>query len=340
MQKRVVWVIRCVMVLFLVWFFWYSFQLYQKRKETEAKMAEGSESRQVSGEIDADSDIIEFQGKRYKRNSSIKAFLCIGVDSSGTMDEKVSTAAGQADGILVVAHNVADDSIKILMIPRDTMTPITLTDLRGNVLGKDTQHITLSFAYGDGREISCERTQEAVSELLNGLRIDGYLAMNTSAIATLNDLIGGVTVQIETEGLEQADPEFQIGSVITLKGKQAETFVRYRDINQDHSAIIRMVRQKQYMEAFFNTVQAKAAIDDQVVVNLMQSIEDNMVTNMAKDQYMKIGLAVMNSQHPLTPEDIVSIPGQDITTELFDEFHHDPVESQKMVLEMFYKEQP
>lgn len=337
MQKQRATVIRCSLVLFLIWFGWYSIQLYRQRKELEAKAAENPLFLRTDG--GNSSDLIEFEGKFYKRNSTVKAFLCIGVDSAGEMEEKISTTAGQADGIMVVAHNVADDTIKILMIPRDTMTPITLTDLQGNVLGKDTHHITLAYAYGDGREVSCERTQEAVSGLLNGLRIDGYLAMNTGMISVLNDMVGGVTVQIETEGLERADPELRMGATVTLRGRQAEIFVCYRDIKQDHSAIIRMIQQKQYMEKFFNTLQLKAAGEDQLVMHIMQTVQDHMITNMAKDQYMKVALAVINSRHPLTSEDILCIPGRDVTTERFDEFYHDPVESQKLVLELFYQEQ-
>ena len=52
----------------------------------------------------------------------------------------------------------------------------------GNELGKDTQHLTLAFAYGDGKEKSCELLQEAVSNLLFDLKIDGYLAANISSI--------------------------------------------------------------------------------------------------------------------------------------------------------------
>ena len=133
------------------------------------------------------------------------------------------------------------------MIPRDTMTDITLTDLSGNVLGKDMQHLNLAYAYGDGREKSCEYMVEAVSGLLGGLKIEWYLAADMSAIPMLNDEVGGVTVTIETEGMEQRDPALVKGETITLKGKQAETFVRFRDIKIGHSALFRMDQQQQYI---------------------------------------------------------------------------------------------
>ena len=73
---------------------------------------------------------------------------------------------GQADGLFLIAQDTVRNTVKILMIPRDTMTDIMLTDLSGNELGKDLQHLNLAYAYGDGRERSCEYMAEAVSELL------------------------------------------------------------------------------------------------------------------------------------------------------------------------------
>lgn len=127
------------------------------------------------------------------------------------------------------------------------MTEITLFDYFGNELGKDVQHLTLAFAYGDGREQSCELMAEAVSDLLFGLKIDGYFAVNLRTIAVFNDEIGGVEVVIKDRGLAVRDPAFQQGEGIVLKGEQAE------------------------------------------------HIEQYAITNMAKDQYMDMGLAILNS---------------------------------------------
>lgn len=314
-------------------FLWQSWNLYQQKKETEARLAQSPYAQQAETE----EGLIEYQGDTYERNPSVKAILCIGVDSSGTMDKKVTGAGGQADGIFLIAHDVAAERVKILMIPRDTMTPITLTDLSGNILGKDIQHITLAYGYGDGRELSCEWTAEAVSELLSGLEIDGYLAMNTSLIPVLNDMVGGVTVQVVTAGMERTDPAFIQGTTLTLNGKQAERFVRFRDSNIDNSAITRMSQQKQYLEGFFTAVKQKAAQDDGVITRIMDTVQSDMITNLAKDQYLKMGLAVLDSQQALTGEDILTIPGEAVTTDLFDEFHYDPEGTQKMVLDLFYR---
>lgn len=126
-------------------------------------------------------NVIEYGGKKYRRNSYVKAILCIGVDRSGLGEKTTTGFGGQSDGLFLLAQDTARNTVKILMIPRDTLTRITLTDLSGNVLGKDVQHLTLAYAYGDGRELSCEYTVEAVSELLGGLTIDHYMAVDTDS---------------------------------------------------------------------------------------------------------------------------------------------------------------
>lgn len=82
------------------------------------------------------------------------------------------------------------------------------------------------------------------------IEIEWYMAADTSAIPVLNDEVGGVSVTIGTDGMESRDPALVKGKTVTLKGKQAEIFVRYRDIRIDHSAIYRMDQQQQYIKVF------------------------------------------------------------------------------------------
>lgn len=68
----------------------------------------------------------------------------------------LSGDGGQADGIFLLAQDTARNQIKILLIPRDTITPIMKTDIswsdkNGTELGMDLDHLSLSYAYGDGR---------------------------------------------------------------------------------------------------------------------------------------------------------------------------------------------
>lgn len=313
------------------------YRLYQQKQAMEAQIAAREHSVAEENTVPF-GDTVIFDGKSYKRSSNVKAILCIGVDRSGSLQEKKTTGfGGQADGVFLIAHDTARNTLKVLMIPRDTMTNITFTDLSGNVLGKDIQHLTLAYAYGDGREKSCAYMSEAVSELLGGLSIDHYIAMDMDAISILNDAVGGVTVTIPSDGMEKTDASFVKGDQVTLKGKQAEKFVRFRDTQKNHSALYRMDQQQEYMLRFFKTVQEKAKSNSQVVPELFELIQEYMVTDMAKNEYLKIGVDVLSSGG-IGSDDIRTLPGRGVATAKYDEFYPDQDELQKIVLELFYRE--
>lgn len=318
-------------------FAWVTVRLYEKRKETEAMIAareyvQSGESRRFQSET------IEYQGKTYRRNSYVKSILCMGVDRNGSMLETTTyTFGGQADGIFVIAQDTVRNTIKILIVPRDSMTEITMTDLSGNVLGTDIQHLTLAYAYGDGREGSCELVADALSKLLGGLSIDHYIAANIEAINIMNDSVGGVTVTIPSDGMEKRDPAFVKGARVTLHGDQAEAFVRYRDIKEAHSAVYRLQRQQEYITNFFDVVKQKSAKDSGIVTRLFGQIEEHMVTDMGKEEYLKVAVDALNTDG-LESEDFYTVPGQAIMTEVYDEFYVDQEALTPIILEMFYRE--
>lgn len=312
-------------------------RLYKQRKETEALIAAREYAKTENFDRFRGSNV-EYQGKNYRRNSYVKAILIMGVDRRGSMTETTTfTQGGQADGVFLIAQDTARNTLKILLIPRDTMTNITMTDIRGNVLGKDLQHLTLAYAYGDGRELSCERMTEAVSEFLGGMAIDHYLAADSDTITMLNDAVGGVTVTVPTDGMERADPAFVKGATLTLQGKQAESYVRYRDTKEAHSAIYRMERQRGFITGFFQAMKRESTKNSAIVTDLFDEMQDYMVTDMGKEEYLKIAMDALGSGE-LKDEDIYSVPGESIMTDIFNEFYADKEELTPIILEMFYRE--
>jgi len=330
--------------------------IYRHRQKMAAEaevqihhLYENAESEQAAGELSAeittDPDHVRFDGseviwdgKTYRRNTYMKAILCIGVDRKNKMTEtKELGEAGQADGIFLIAEDTARNRLKILMIPRDTMTEITTLNPDGTVRGKETDHLLMAYAYGDGRESSCQNMVESVTGLLHGLPIDSYLATETTMIGALNDAVGGVTVTVPTPGMEKADPKFVQGETVTLMGEQAERFVRYRDIEMDHSAVYRMNQQKEYIIQYFEALSLKSKEDSQIVSKLFSMIEEYIVTDMEKDRYMKIALDAVEAGG-LTSEDFYMVPGTDVTTDEFDEFHVDEEGMIQVLLDLFYRE--
>lgn len=345
---------------------WYGVGMYQQRKDQEAMIAARYETQQENPEEtlaemakedqeSADSgtqtekemlfeeNTVFWNGKTYKRNIYVKAVLCMGVDRDGPMTETtLSGDGGQADGIFLLANDTARGSMKILLIPRDSMTEITKTDTswtetNGAKLGEVVDHLSLSYAYGDGREKSCEYTKQAVSHLLMGLKIDSYMAADLEIIASLNDEVGGVTVTIPTMGMEQADPEFVFGQTVRLKGEQAERFVRFRDTERDNSAISRMEQQKLYISGFFQAVKEKNRTESNITEHLFEMSQDYMVTDMAKDEYLKLAINALEGEG-LTSASFKMAPGTGTATETYDEYYVDQEALVPILLDLFYRE--
>lgn len=315
---------------------WYA---YQEKKALKSLSESWEETEQELGS-EAEKSLIEYEGKKYRRNTYVKAILLMGIDRKGTLEENMVTGSGgQADGIFLIAHDTVRDSVRILLIPRDTMTPITLTDLSGNVLGKDIQHLTLAYVYGDGREKSCRYMKEAVTELLGGLGIDGYIALGMEALPVLNDTVGGVTVTIEEEGLAAADPAFVKGEKVLLKGDQAERYVRYRDIKIAQSALTRTERQKTYIAGFVQAAKRKARDEEGVITRLLEEAQPYMVTDLSKGQYMDMALGFLKSSQDFGQEDMVTLPGEAVETNLYDEYYPYQEEILPIVLDFFYREE-
>lgn len=345
---------------------WYGVGMYQQRKaeeamiaaryetqqekleETLAEMAKEDQESADSGtqtgkEMLFEENTVFWNGKTYKRNTYVKAVLCMGVDRDGPMTETtLSGDGGQADGIFLLANDTARGSMKILLIPRDSMTEITKTDTswtetNGAKLGEVVDHLSLSYAYGDGREKSCEYTKQAVSHLLMGLKIDSYMAADLEIIASLNDEVGGVTVAIPTMGMEQADPEFVFGQTVRLKGEQAERFVRFRDTERDNSAISRMEQQKLYISGFFQAVKEKSRTESNITEHLFEMSQDYMVTDMAKDEYLKLAINALEGEG-LTSASFKMAPGTGTATETYDEYYVDQEALVPILLDLFYRE--
>ena len=299
-KKKREWLVTAAVILAIL-FAAVSWNLYQEKKLAAAEAQlwreqAGTSQKEGKAGYGQVQNTIEYKGKTYRRNTYVKAILCMGIDRREPLTEmKTAGAGGQSDGIFLVAQDTARNRVQVLAIPRDTMTPIPLTDLSGNILGYDTQHLTLAYAYGDGREKSCQFMCRAVTELLDGLQIDGYMAVSMGALKPLNDAVDGVTVTIDDPELEKRDPAFKPGTSVTLMGDQAEAFLRYRDTGKSQSAVARLERQKGYIAGYAEAVKKKASREEGVALKLLETAAPYMVTNLSKDQYL---VPYLMSSHP------------------------------------------
>ena len=113
--------------------------------------------------------------------------------------------------------NPHNKTVSIITVNRNTMAPVDVYDEDGIYMGQYVKQITLQHGYGDGKELSCERTVTAVSRLFHNLPINGYVAINMDAIPALNDAVGGVPVTVLASMNSRTPPSDSfIRSVILL----------------------------------------------------------------------------------------------------------------------------
>lgn len=277
---------------------------------------------------------ILYGGKRYVYNDHLSNYLFMGVDTREEVESyETLRDAGQADAIFLVSLDRAEKSLKVLTIPRDTMTQVETFNISGKSLGFTEDHINIQYAFGDGKQKSCELMKTAVSNLLHQIPIENYCSLNMDGIPVLTKLIGGVEVVVPDDSLEEVNPDFKEGAVVTLTEENTEQFVRSRDITKTQSAIVRMNRQKIFLQAYLDKVQEKSKRDAGIVTDLYDGVKPYMVTGMGNDLFAKLLEASMT-----TPPTLQTLPGEGVQGQDFDEYHVNEDELYDLIIQMFYKE--
>ena len=280
----------------------------------------------------ADQETVEVDGVTYRKKSRLTTILVMGVDHD-TQDSYEYRKAGQADFLRLMVLDDADKTVQQLQIDRDTITPVTVLGLLGDRYEPVTQQICLGYAFGDGRQTSCEVTVEAVENLLGGQEIDQYLAMGLDGISTLNDLAGGVTVTLEDD-FSAADPAMTKGATLTLQGDQAEIFVRRRmDIGEGTNEA-RMVRQEEYLTQLSAQLESRVQQDQQFTAQVYDALQPYLVTDLAKGRLVNEVWAAKDD----TVEPAIALEGEHkVAEDGFTEFYPTEESIQKAVLELFWE---
>ena len=306
--------------------------LSQKNASSPQNGGQNSDSRNQT-DLSQNSDIVEYKGETYKYNDHLSNYLFLGIDTREAVDTYQSQAdAGQADAIFLVSMDRATEKIKVLFLPRDSMTKIEVFNPYGQSLGETTDHLNIQYAFGDGKEKSCELMKTAVSDMLDGLPIQGYCSMNMDGISVITDFVGGIQLTIPDDSLADVNPEYKKGAVVDITGETAEQFVRYRDIDKTQSALVRQERQKTFLQALVQKAQEKAGEDAGFVTGLYDSVKSYTVTNMGNDIFAKLLAA---SQNGIT--DTETVPGEGTHGENFDEYHIDEDALSDLIISMFYE---
>lgn len=279
--------------------------------------------------------IISYEGKDYIYNQDIKTYLIMGIDKDGKVEAETDyTKGGQSDAMFLLVTDASDKTISIISIHRNTMTRIETCSVEGKVLGYKEAQICIQHGYGDGKNLSCVRSVDAVSYLFYNLPIQGYLAMNMGGLPTMNDGVGGVEVTV-LDDLSSVSRGVNLkkGQTITLDGDEAYIYLRGRDTDEFDSATNRLKRQEQYITAYMKKLETIAARDTSAAVEIYESLSDYMVSSIDF-----ASLVSEISDYSYTAEQMYSIPGEVVMGKVYEEYHVDEDAFYEMILDIFYLE--
>lgn len=285
----------------------------------------------LSQDVWQDGDI-RYQGSIYRYNKDILTFLFLGIDSDAEVEVKAEgIEGGQSDAIFLLVLNPHSKEVSVIAVNRNTMTDIDVYNRLGGYIGTVKGQITLQHGYGDGAQLSCERSREVVSRLFYDLPIHGYCSINMGAVPYLNDIVGGVEVTV----LEDVG-DLKEGQTTLLWYKEAYYYLRCRDVDSFGSADRRLERQKQYLTAYAAAAKKTMKEDITLPVKLYNTLSKYMVTDITIDEASYLAARILD--YNVDPGRFYSLQGETVMGEEFEEFYVDEEALYELILEVFYEE--
>lgn len=292
------------------------------------------ESANVS--VDNSRNTITYNGTTYAYNNDMTSILCMGVDKKGMgLEDELVGTGGQADALYLVAMDTKTGKTTVIAISRDIYSDISVYSADGTYKGTENAQLCLAYAYGDGKETSCDNTVKAVERLFYNLPVNSYFAMDLSAIGELNDAIGGVYVTLEDDYLYYGMNYYgRAGDTVRLVGDYARAYLQYRDVNELNSSVDRMNRQINYLEKFAEKAIAKTKKDLSTPVTLYEIVKDYSVTNLNASKISAIGYTVATSGAEV---EFKKVPGEVIHNGQYAEYVVDEQAMLELILDVYYE---
>lgn len=288
----------------------------------------------LEGRFASEALTMQYGGRTWTyRGRELTNLLLIGVDWEESENTVSRRYAGQADFLFLITIDRENKIVFTLQLDRDTMADIRVYGPFGDYTGIQKTQICLSHAYGKSDAQNCENTVLAVSRLLGGIPIDGYITLDMSGITALNDALGGVTVTLK-EDFSALDPEMTKGATLTLRGMQAEIFVRSRMDVGDGTNVSRMQRQHTFIRSAEELLVQRINEDMNYAGTLYDTLAGHMTTNIERGWLINKAYECRDYRRPETK---MLAGGHCIGTDGFMEFHADEDALNALLTEMLFE---
>ncbi|MGX8692410.1 MAG: LCP family protein [Clostridia bacterium] len=269
-------------------------------------------------------DWIDEDGNEYRYRSDVQTLLIMGIDYMDDpefWDSDMVSNGGNADIMALVILDGKSDRMSILYIPRDTMTDILMLDAQGNYLDTVFNNISASHSYGDGGALSCELSADAVSNMLYGVPITRFAAMDFESIPVINQALGGLEITFPDD-YSNLDASFQKGNTVRLTDRQLERLIRFRDHREVDSATQRGLRDlKLVLRAMLNQLKRLAKEDPGAVMTVYNKLKPHLTSNLSLDEVSYLAQNI--SGFSIDGDTIISMPGVVTKGEEYAEFYPD-----------------
>lgn len=280
---------------------------------------------------DAASQNIDFNGRKYTLNEEVETILVMGLDKFERSDEDSYSNDMQADFLMLLVIDNAKEECTALHINRDTVAQMSVLGVAGDRIDTVSQQLALAYTYGNGKEISCRNTAEAVSGLLLGIEIDHYVSVTMNSVAEYNDLVGGVKVKV-LDDFSGIDDTLVSGKEVILKGEHALNYVRSRYGLDDSTNNRRMERQRQYIEALYTKTVECIEADDEFIVDSASKLSKDLVSDCSANRLQSIAEKIADYKFA----GIRYIEGETVMSDNYIEFHPEAESLKEAVVELFY----
>ena len=225
--------------------------------------------KQTANESQQNLDRGEKSDKRVEAVDPAKdhtSILFVGIDDS----EKRSEESSRSDALILATFNDDDKSIKMLNIPRDSLTYIP-------EVGYEDK-IAHAHAFG-----GIDATVETVERMLD-VPVDYYVRLNFQSFVEVVDSIGGITYNVPYELSEQNSSD-QAGAIEldegtqTLNGEEALALARTRKQDSD---LARGERQMEIIQQIFQEAMSSRGLNN--FDEILDSVNEHMSTNLSFDE--------------------------------------------------------
>lgn len=279
--------------------------------------------------------LVLYEGIWYAPRSDVETVLVLGLDRSEREGVGMTGSYAQSDLMLLLEIDRTSETCRVIHLNRDTMATIQDFDRYGRPTGTYTAQLTLAYAhaqaYTGNDTTACMSAVKAVSELLYGVEIDHYVTLTMDGLMELNDLAGGVEVEIRDD-FSAVDPTLVQGERVTLLGEHALNYVRARWYVGESTNLERMERQREYLLALREKLSLLADQDEEFILSSLMKVNDYMDSDCTIQQLS--ALAEDIRAYPI--ERYVSPEGRAEQAGDVMEFYVEENALQKLVIEDFY----